>query len=310
MEHGTLDGPSCVIDIESRNYPEILREIPDPPKLLYCLGNVDALKPGVAIIGARKATPYGLSCAQYFATHAALRGVTVVSGGARGCDQEAHKAAVEVQTPTVAVFGSGADVPYPKSGRPLFQRIISQGGCIVSENPWGFPAHPWTFPRRNRIIAGLSVLLLIVEAGLPSGTLTTADEALAQGKDVCIVPSAITSPYAKGVNYLFSQGATPIVDSESFDTALSSAFTRYPLSMLQLEPEQEDASMQARLENDPILRALSADAYAPQELAAYFGFSPAELSRRLSEYELQGLVQRGRDGRYQVCLKVPGKKKT
>ncbi len=304
MSQTGLDGPRFEIDIRSQEYPELLKEIADPPQKLYGIGDSSALQPGVGIIGARKATPYGLSCAEYFASHAALRGLTVISGGARGCDQEAHRAAVEAEMPTVVVFGSGADVIYPKSGAPLFRKIIAGGGVVISENPWGFQPLPYCFPRRNRIIAGLSALLLIVEAGLPSGTLTTADEALSQGKDVAIVPGAITSPYAKGVNWLFRQGAVPVVDYESFDDALESAYLNCPIAMVQHESAGEEPleAMRRSIDGDPLLRTLAAQAYSAQELTSYFGYSAAELSRRLSEYEMSGVVERGRDGRYQVKI--------
>ena len=299
----TLKGERNVIDMHSQEYPEMLKQLARPPQKLYCIGDISALQPGVGIIGARKATPYGLSCATYFANHVALRGATIVSGGARGCDQAAHKAALAADVPTVVVFGSGADVPYPRRGIPLFKKVLAQGGVIVSESPWGTPPRPALFPQRNRIIAGLSVLLLIVEAGLPSGTLSTADEALAQGKDVAVVPGAITSPYAKGVNYLLTQGATPIISVENLDDALKAAFERFPLMLAQAQARREaDDELATLFANDCILRALAADAYTPSELTAYFGLSASELGSRLSAYEMQGLVQRGRDGRYQVCL--------
>lgn len=299
-----LQGPRFEVDLASREYPGILKEIDDPPKKLYGVGSHAALQAGVGIIGSRKATPYGLSCARYFASHIAMRGITVVSGGARGCDQAAHRAACEAWTPTVVVFGSGADVVYPKGGRLLFEQIVAQGGAVISELPWGTPPLPYNFRKRNRIIAGLSALLLVVEAGVPSGTLSTADYALDAGREVAVVPGTITSPYAKGVNRLFRQGATPVVDYESFDDALADAFASHPIAMVQGDDEDPQLlPLPDAVEKDPILQALSADAYNPQELSAYFGFSPAELGRRLSEYEMQGLVERGRDGRYQVCVR-------
>lgn len=300
-----LEGPRFEIDLMSQEYPSILKEVHDPPKVLYGIGNAAALQAGVGIIGARKATPYGLSCTRYFASHAAMRGITIISGGARGCDQEAHKAACDAWTPTVVVFGSGADVVYPKSGRKVFEQVIAQGGAVVSECGWGVPPLPYNFRKRNRIIAGLSVMLLVAEAGIPSGTLTTADDALEMGREVAVVPGAITSPYAKGVNHLLRQGATPVVDYESFDDALASAYASHPLFTLQSDEPDPQKARDPLLQKDPILCALCADAYSAQELSAYFGFSPAELGRRLSEYEMQGLVERGRDGRYQACIRAP-----
>lgn len=295
-----LHGPRFELDLHGPGYPAMLGEIPNPPKRLYGIGNADALQPGVALIGSRKATPYGLTCTERFAAHLARRGLTIVAGGARGCDLAAHKVAVELESPTIVVFGSAPDVVYPKSGRAVFQRAIDQGGAVVSEQPWGTQPLPAFFPQRNRIIAGLSVLLLIAEAGLPSGTFSTADAALAQGKEVAVVPGAITSPNARGSNRLLCQGATPVIDFETLDDCLEQAFVRYPVACAQAGDEQWERVPDELLEHDGVLRALSAAAYRPEELAAYFGFSPAELARRLSQYEMQGLVERGRDGRYHL----------
>lgn len=295
-----LKGQRFELKLEDAQYPSILRDIPDPPQVLYGIGDPAALQPGVAIIGSRKATPYGLTCTERFASYAARKGLTIIAGGARGCDLAAHRTAVELETPTVVVFGSSSDVVYPKSGRAVFQRAIDQGGAVISEQPWGTPPLPPLFPQRNRIIAGLAVLLVIAEAGLPSGTFSTADAALLQGKEVAVVPGAITSPNARGSNRLLCQGATPVIDYDTFDDCLEQAFVRHPFAMVQDSPVAEGDGMQELLEQDDVLRALSADAYRPEELSAYFGFSCAELARRLSQYEIQGLVERGRDGRYQL----------
>lgn len=298
-----LAGRRFELSLGSAGYPALLAEVERPPKCLYGIGDPAALQPGVAIIGARKATPYGISCARYFASHVADRGITIVSGGARGCDQEAHRAAVEAGVSTVVVFGSAADVPYPKSGLKLFQRVIDQGGAIVSEHPWGSPPLRPYFVQRNRIIAGLSVLLIVVEAGLPSGTFSTATAAIEQGKHVAVVPGAITSPNARGSNRLIHDFAVPLIDYEALDEAIDLAFEDRGMLALGVEdPENADPSQS--FADDPLLEALAAAPYSAPELTAYFGFSTSELAQRLSQYELQGLVQRGRDGRYQVCARV------
>lgn len=219
-----LSGPRNVIYQHSEEFPAILREIPSPPGVLYVVGNVAALREGLAIVGARKATPYGLSCAQRFARLAAERGVPIISGGARGCDAAAHKGALEVGGTTVVFLGGGADELYPPEHAKLFQRIIDAGGAIVSEHTWDAPPLPRQFRTRNRLIAGLARATLIVEAGLPSGTFSTADEALAAGKDVLAVPGAITSAQSRGSNRLLYQGATPVVDDESFADVLFGLF--------------------------------------------------------------------------------------
>lgn len=295
-----LSGPRFELSLGEEGYPEPLAQIPDPPERIFGVGDPAALRPGVAVIGARKATPYGLTCAERFAARAARRGLTVVAGGAIGCDLAAHSAAVELGAPTVVVFGSGADVVYPKRGAATFQKAVDQGGAVISENPWGTPPLPGYFPPRNRIIAGLSFLLVIVEAGLPSGTFSTADAALSQGKEVAVVPGAITSPASSGSNRLLCQGALPVVDDESFDDALDAAWERCPVPVVELAgPEAHPPDPEA-VEADEVLSALAAEALRPEELSAYFGIPPSELASRLSHYEMEGLVERGRGGVYHL----------
>lgn len=297
-----LDGPRFEIDIASVEYPPILRDTPDPPRVLRGIGNPGALQPGIAIIGSRKATPYGLACAETFAAHIASRGIPIISGGAMGCDQCAHRAALDSGCPTVVVFGSGADVTYPKRGRDLFQRVVDAQGAVVSEQPWGTPPLPGTFVRRNRIIAGLAALVLIVEAGLPSGTFSTADAALRANRDVAAVPGSITSPNSRGTNHLIAQGAYAVIDVDTLDSAIDLAWAHSMYTLLPAATGSPSlADVAAVIDDDPVLRALAAEALSAQQLAAYFDYSPGELSRRLAQYELENLVQRGMDGRYQLC---------
>ena len=299
-----LIGPRFEIDIASAEYPAILRDTPDPPRVLRGIGNPAALQPGIAIIGSRKATPYGLSCAEMFASHIASRGIPIISGGAMGCDQCAHRAALDGGCSTVVVFGSGADVTYPKRGRELFQRVIDAQGAIISEQPWGTPPLRPTFVRRNRIIAGLAALVLIVEAGLPSGTFSTADAALRANRDVAAVPGSITSPNSRGTNHLIAQGAYTIVDTDTLDSAIDLAWAHSMYALLAGKAAQgEGSAIDDLAGDDPVLRALAAEALSAQQLAAYFDYSPGELSRRLAQYELDNLIQRGVDGRYQLVPK-------
>ena len=301
----SLQGPRFELRLGEEGYPPLLAQIADPPPVLYGIGAPEVLVPGIAVIGARKATPYGLSAARRFALHAAKRGVPIISGGARGCDQEAHRAALAAGAPTVVVFGSGADVPYPVRGLPLFQEVLDKGGAVISENPWGHPALPHTFLMRNRIIAGLSMLLVIAEAGLPSGTFSTADAALDADRMVATVPGSITSPNSRGANHLIVQGAHPVIDEASLDMAIDEAFLHLPLSVTEPAAAQGSSGAWERaVRADPLLSALAAEAFTPGELTAYFDFSAAELHRRLACYEMRGLVERGRDGRYQAVRGV------
>lgn len=221
-----LQGQRTYIDQASELFPAALREIPLPPKGLYCLGHVDALGECLAIVGSRRATPYGLACAEVFARLSAQNDLTVVSGGALGCDGAAHRSCVDAGGKTIVVCGGGPDWVYPAQHRELFQRVIDSGGVLISEYSWGSHPEPFMFRERNRLIAGLSRATLIVEAGVPSGTFTTADDALEAGREVWAVPGCITSPYSAGANRLIAQGATPIVNEESFLDALFATYGR------------------------------------------------------------------------------------
>lgn len=225
-----LRGERTVIEREQQGYPEALCDIADPPDRLFVIGNVAALREGIAIVGARNATPYGTSCAKRFARIAARRRITVISGGARGCDASAHRAALEAKGSTVAFLGGGCDELYPASHFGLFQEIVDAGGAVVSEQEWSFPPMRHTFRARNRLIAGLAKATLIVEAGLPSGTFSTADEALAANREVLVVPGSIASSASRGSNRLLYQGATPIVDDETFSSVLEALFGQQELA--------------------------------------------------------------------------------
>ena len=220
----STEGPRWEIARGGAGYPEALLRADKPPERLYVIGDPAALEEGLAIVGARKATPYGAGCARRFARAAAERGITIISGGARGCDGAAHEAALAAEGRTVAFLGGGSDVTYPSEHAGLFQRIVNGGGALVSEYPWGTAPLPWMFRNRNRLIAALARATLIVEAGLPSGTFSTADHALAASRDVLVVPGAITAASSRGANRLLYQGATPVVDDDSFSDVLFSLF--------------------------------------------------------------------------------------
>lgn len=262
-----LQGPRYEIDCDSPDYPAALRELVSPPEVLYVIGNPHCLTMGLSIVGARKATPYGKSCAEKFASLAAEQGIPVVSGGALGCDSAAHKGALKQQGTTVAVLGGGCDQLYPAQNRKLFQQIIDSGGAVISENPWNMKPLGYMFRLRNRIIAALSKATLIVEAGLPSGTFSTADEALLLGREVMVVPGAITAPNSKGSNRLLFQGATPVVDSETFLTTLLSLYPQEQRSEMQQVALLGEKS--ACLCEDPLVRALIAEPLDSDQIYAF-----------------------------------------
>lgn len=222
-ETGRLRGDRHVIGRGDGWYPPSLLDLADPPDRLHAVGDPAALAmPSIAVVGARKCTPYGRACARRFAALAAERGFCVVSGGARGIDGEAHRAAMEAGGTTVAVLGGGCDQPYPPEHAGLFQEIVGHGGVVVSEREWDERPMPYAFRQRNRIVAALAGAVLVVEAGLPSGTLSAAVGALALGRDVWAVPGHVTALQSRGPNSLLLQGARPIVDDRSFLDALAS----------------------------------------------------------------------------------------
>ncbi len=337
-----LRGKRFSVERGSALYPEMLEDMPQPPERLHGIGDPELLRSAcVAVVGARKATPYGISCTELFAGQAAQRNATIVSGGALGCDQAAHRAALAHGAPTVVVFGGGVDEVYPKRGFALFQEVLDAGGAIVSEHLDDEPPLPAYFVRRNRIIAGLARLLLIVEAGLPSGTFTTADFALKAGREVCAVPGAISSPNSRGSNRLIYDGASPVVDHETFASALDLAFADAPLSLLSPGPESFGAassaaddvesgcgrgkgrgSAVARGKGDAgaagkvgagkagaaqrLVAALAAQPLSAAEVAETMSWPVQRAMREISALELSGCLERGRDGRYQVCPRVRG----
>lgn len=287
--------PRFEIGIADEDYPEQLLLTPDPPARLYGFGHVGALVPGIAVVGARKATPYGLSAARLFAGWAADVGYTVVSGAAIGCDQAAHRAALDVGGRTVAVLGSGADIAYPRGAGPLLAQI-ARTGCVVSELEWGHPPAKWTFRARNRIIAGLAGALLVLEAGLPSGTFITADEALACGRDVLVVPGSIFAPECRGPNRLLRQGATPITDVSELAGALRDCLGEPPVRR-DATPEHSPA----RDDSDRLLAALTTNPSRPDDLARSLGLDIVTVARRIGALESSGAIARFPDGRYGAC---------
>ncbi|HEY2466286.1 MAG TPA: DNA-processing protein DprA [Terracidiphilus sp.] len=206
---------TTLITLASPEYPERLREIYDPPPVLWVRGDVRLLaRPSIAVVGTRHPSPYGTGVAEMLARDLAVRHVVIVSGMARGIDTCAHKGALAARMPNIAVWGTGADVVYPKENKRLSEDILAVGGAIVSELPLGtFPA-PQNFPRRNRIISGLSVGVLVVEASENSGTRVTARCAAEQDRDLYAVPGNVTAKNSWTPNTLIKQGAKLVASWE------------------------------------------------------------------------------------------------
>lgn len=207
LEKLSASGAS-ILTYRDEAYPDRLREIYDPPPLLWARGDVTLLsRPIIAVVGTRHPTPYGTGMAEMLARDLALHGLTILSGMARGVDTAAHKGALAAKKPNIAVWGTGVDVIYPKENKSLAEQIVAAGGAVLSELPLGtFPA-PQNFPKRNRIISGMSVGVLVIEAAEYSGTRVTARCALEQNREVFAVPGNVTNKNAWGPNLLIKQGA-------------------------------------------------------------------------------------------------------
>jgi DNA processing protein len=233
-------------------YPERLREIYDPPPVLWVSGDVSQLsRPSIAVVGTRHPTPYGTGMAELLSRDLAARRLVIVSGMARGIDSCAHRGALAARMPTIAVWGTGIDIVYPKENRKLAEEILAFGGALVSEVPTGtFPA-PQNFPRRNRILSGLSVAVLVIEAAENSGTRVTARCAADQNRDLYAVPGNVTNKGSWTPNTLIKQGAKLVATWEDIWEDLPS---QVRIELEDQAPIESKSETTASLLPDPVLR--------------------------------------------------------
>jgi DNA processing protein len=243
---------ATILSFGCAEYPERLKEIYDPPPVLWVRGPVSILsRPSIAVVGTRHPSPYGSGVAEMLARDLAVRRLLIVSGMARGIDSCAHRGALTARMPTVAVWGTGIDVVYPKENKKLAEEILASGGAIVSELPMGtFPA-PQNFPRRNRILSGLSVAVLVVEAGENSGTRVTARCAAEQNRDLYAVPGNVTNKNSWTPNTLIKQGAKLVATWEDVWEDLPS---QVRLELEAEAPVESKSPTTASLLPDPVLR--------------------------------------------------------
>lgn len=282
-------------------YPAALLATPDPPLLLHVAGDPAALATprALAIVGSRHATPQGLANARAFAATLAGRGVAVVSGLAAGIDGAAHEGALQAGGITVAVVGTGADRVYPARHQALARRLVEAGSAIVSEYPLGTPPLAPNFPRRNRLIAGLTQGTLVVEAALGSGSLITAELAAQMGREVFAIPGSIHAPQARGCHALIRQGAKLVETVEHIEEELRPVWGRLEAAAVPwTQAAPADASAAAD-EADPVLRALGHDPLDFDALQARCGWDTAALQAHLLALELDGVVARLPGGRLQ-----------
>jgi len=277
-----------ILTLADAGYPPALLEIADPPNVLYVRGNPDLLRHrGLAVVGSRNATPQGVQTAESFAGALAGRGLSIISGLALGIDAAAHRGALAAGGITIAVIGTGADRLYPARNRDL-ALAIAEHGAIVSEFPLGTPAIAANFPRRNRIISGLSRGVLVVEAAPESGSLITARLAAEQGREVFAIPGSIHSPVARGCHKLIKQGAKLVETARDVLEELG-------------EPEESAMlpSQAAAANDNPLLAALGHDPCGLDDLIERTGLATDHLLGELLALELAGQVATLPGNRYQ-----------
>jgi DNA processing protein len=261
----TVEAGAKIISLSDPEYPSRLKEIYDPPVVLFVKGSVEVLaQPGIAMVGTRHPTPYGSGMAERLSTDLATRGLVIISGMARGIDTMSHRGAIAAKGKTVAVLGTGIDVMYPKENTRLAEQIVALGGALITEFPVGTPPTPQNFPIRNRIISGMSAGVLVVEAAEYSGTRITSRLALEQNRDVYAVPGNVTNKNSWGPNTLIKQGAKLVATWEDVWEELPADVQAALSAMQQNEsPEPETASLFPDEVTAPhekkILRLLKAD---------------------------------------------------
>ena len=282
-----------VISFHDARYPELLKTITSPPPLLFVRGDPDFLQlPQLAMVGSRTPTASGRKTAQEFASHLSKAGICITSGLARGIDAACHQGALEGIAGTVALVAHGLDIVYPAAHRNLAE-AVSQNGAIVSEHPIGTRPLKAYFPRRNRIISGLSLGTLVVEAALKSGSLITARHALEQDREVFAIPGSIHNPLARGCHQLIRQGAKLV---ETADDILEELSARLPaeLASTAAPPAAGTGEDQLSLALDPdhqkLLKCLAYEPMPIDELVNRSGFAASEVASMLLILELEGCV--------------------
>lgn len=287
---------NSIVTLADENYPPQLLEIPDPPTLLYATGRADLLSNlSVAVVGSRNATGQGIINARQFSSSLSASRIAIVSGLALGIDTAAHHGGLENIGSTVAVVGTGLDIVYPARNLELAYRIAQQG-CIVSEYPLGTPAIASNFPRRNRIISGLSRGILVIEAAAQSGSLITARLAAEQGRDVFAIPGSIHSPLAKGCHQLIKQGAKLIETAQDILEELK-------LDMVKVSPNNDIIiekinSSGSCVSESKLLIEIGYEPIHPDELALRCNMALGELTAQLIILELEGHVEAITGGLY------------
>lgn len=285
-----------LLSIDDTAYPQLLREIPDPPVVLYCLGNTDLLQSVcVAMVGSRSATSYGRRVARSFAEGLSREGVTVVSGMALGIDSESHIGALQARGSTIGVLGCGIDVVYPRQNGSLYEQVINSG-LLISEYPPGTRPEGFRFPARNRIIAGLSSGVVVVEAARKSGSLITAQLGLDFGREIFAVPGQVDSYKSEGAHWLLQQGAQLVMSHGDIMEGLFTGFGFHECGSSNEEPGGKEVSeLLPNLEPDAIELFNQLEPYpvSREEISLKLSLSQARLSELFLYLELEGVIEMG-----------------
>lgn len=280
---------------QEEGYPPLLKETANPPAVLFYRGEKPVWERVIAIVGARKATAYGVNAAKSLAEGLSREGVTIVSGGARGIDTISHEGCLLGGTPTVAVLACGLDVTYPPENRNLFQKICDAGGTLLSEYPLGTPPLGRQFPARNRIIAGMARGVLVTEAAIRSGSLITADFALEEGRDVFSVPGSIWSSMSKGTNHLIRNGAICTTSAEDI-------LSEYGWNAKKVEKMKEIEAGQLTLEEEMVYRfCCTGETAAAEDILQQSGLSLSKLTMIFLSLTIKGYIREAGPGLYSAC---------
>jgi DNA processing protein len=288
---------------DDERYPPLLRTIADPPPVLWVRGTATVLsRPAVAIVGSRAATPYALEVAARLAGELADRRILVVSGLARGADGAAHRGCLAAGGTTVAVLGCGPDVIYPREHRELAASLC-RDGALVSELGPGAPPLPEHFPLRNRLISGISLAVVVVEANEKSGSLITARYALEHGREVMAVPGSILGGRNRGSHALLKDGAKVVETADDILEELGWPALRSPEGLVAGPAVRETGEISSNsLKTDPLLARLTpGDAYDLDEMSATLGLAGSKLLPRLTEWEMRGHIRKVPGGRYSLA---------
>ncbi|MEQ1598966.1 MAG: DNA-processing protein DprA [Methylotenera sp.] len=285
-----------IVTFADSTYPKQLLEISNPPAVLYAIGNLHWLNhPSIAMVGSRSATPQGEKNAEDFAQSLCEQGLCVVSGMALGIDGAAHRGALKSNGATIAVVGTGLDIVYPARHRDLAHKIAERG-LIISEFPLGTPSKAQNFPRRNRVISGLSLGCLVVEANIDSGSLITARLATEQGREVFAIPGSIHSPVTKGCHQLIKQGAKLVETTQDILEELKNMLPSHSPSGLM---KNLDSETTAPLEANTVLNCMGFDPINFETLRTLSGLTTEELSSMLMVLELENKITTLAGGKYQ-----------